>query len=101
MGLGSILSTPPSPHPNHCPPHSLQRFSLGSQPQSQPIPLDILALLRIQAAESEGGEGIMAPEKDPGRRQHGGQLVRVHAGVLRPALPLNIASSPTPINLQP
>lgn len=31
--------------------------------------LNLLPLLRVQATEAEGAEGVMAPEKHPGKRQ--------------------------------
>lgn len=47
----------------------LQRHLGPVQPSPFGPTLNLLALLGVHATEAEGAEGVMAPEKHPGRRQ--------------------------------
>lgn len=101
----------PLPRPA-CPPAALategHRLCLGSQSQSQKgtswtagawmaffmwSSLNSLLLFRVHATEAEGGEGVMAPEKQPGRRKE-----RRGAGEIQS---LHHASPPSPAPCRP
>lgn len=72
---------PPSPHPVGPGPSRVTGFICDPSPRVSKKPqwaarshmaefgpaLNLLPLLRVHATEAEGGEGVMAPEKHPGR----------------------------------